>query len=324
MKILCFTPHPCIDQNYAAPEAAWNTVATAESLEELASGKAVNWACNLGDLCAGTHPTAADIAALVLIPDAAVGLYRERLTRHGVQALFVETLEPVRRHLTLIAREQSLHLRLAGQPLSPAAWLKISESLEPGRVLGKGDVLVIAGSLPPQAPLPRLRQDLGRLRDAGVEIWLDLHGPALVALHPEASVIKINADEFRAWMKKEKRKSLARVIANALRALDRCNYLAVTCGAEGAYLAYRNPGESTPLVIHGRLNAEKVVRPTGAGDCFGAAMLWAFLQHRQSSDALRLAVAAATLAVERGPQNGLDPGEVRVRGAQVAINDHPR
>ncbi|HTL51406.1 MAG TPA: PfkB family carbohydrate kinase [Planctomycetota bacterium] len=324
MKILCFTPNPCIDQNYLAPGADWGGDATADSLEELASGKGVNWACNLGDLLVNAKPAPTELLSLAPIPDSLQSLYRARLRAHGVQPVFVDTQEPIRRHLTVIGRGRSLHLRVPGRPLSAAAWLRVEESLTPGRLIGPGDVLVIAGSFPPDAPLAKVKLLLGRLRDAGIKIWLDGSGAPLAALHSEATVIKINADEFRTWMKKEKRKTLARIIANALRALHQLTHLAVTDGADGAYLAFRNPGESTPLVIHGKLAAKSVVHPTGAGDCFGAALLWALSQSRQSPDALRLAIAAATTAVEKGPQNGLDPGEIRVRGAQVVIDEHPR
>lgn len=324
MKILCFTPNPCIDQNYLAPAADWGVTGVADSLEELASGKGVNWACNLGDLCVGMPTATPTLLSLVPIPDSVVPLYRERLRSHGVQPVFVETQEPIRRHLTLIAKDKSLHLRLPGRPLSTPTWLRIEESLQPGRLLGAGDILIVAGSFPPDAPLPKLRQLLGKLRDTGVHIWLDLSGAPLAQLSPEATVIKINEDEFRIWMKKEKRKTLGRTLANAVRALNKMTHLVVTCGADGAYLAYRTPGQSTPVVIHGKLAAHAVLNPTGAGDCFGAALLWAFLLGRQCPDALRLALAAGTCAVEKGPQTGMDPGEIRVRGAAVHINDHPR
>lgn len=324
MKIVCFTPNPCIDQNYSAPTANWGGDYTADALEELASGKGVNWACNLGDLFLNTKSASADLISLTPVTETVQALYRARLREHGVQPVFVDSAEPVRRHLTVVARERSLHLRLPGRPLSAVTWLKIEESLTPGRLLQPGDVLVVAGSFPPDAPLAKMKQWLGRLRDQGVQIWLDLSGPPLTQLHSEATVIKINADEFRTWMKKEKRKSLARIIANAIRALHRLTHLVVTCGADGAYLAHRLPGESTPQVIHGKLAAAQVLHTTGAGDCFGAALLWALTQGRQSPDALRLAIAAATTAVEKGPQSGLDPGEIRVRGASVTLDDHPR
>lgn len=324
MKILCFTPNPCIDQNYLAPAADWGQDGVADSLVELASGKGVNWACNLGDLCVAMPATPPTLLNLVPIPDSVVPLYRDRLRQHGVQPIFVDSPDPVRRHLTLIARDKSLHLRLPGKSLSPATWLKLEESLQPGRLIDAGDILIVAGSFPPEAPLPKMRQILGKLRDAGVHLWLDLSGPPLTQLASEATVIKINEEEFRAWMRKEKRKTLGRTLANAVRALNKLTHLVVTCGADGAYLAYRTPGQSTPVVIHGKLAATQVLYPTGAGDCFGAALLWAFLLGRQCPDALRLALAAATCAVEKGPQNGMDPGDIRVRGAHVKINDHPR
>ena len=47
------------------------------------------------------------------------------------------------------------------------------------------------------------------------------------------------------------------------------------------------------------------VDPTGAGDCFGAALLAAWLQGRPPEQALRLAAAAGALAVtQRGPMEG--------------------
>ena len=44
MKILCFTPNPCIDQNYFSPDCDWCCDQNADSLEEIASGKGMNWA----------------------------------------------------------------------------------------------------------------------------------------------------------------------------------------------------------------------------------------------------------------------------------------
>jgi tagatose kinase len=70
-------------------------------------------------------------------------------------------------------------------------------------------------------------------------------------------------------------------------------------GAEGA--SWHQAG----LVLHQSAFPVTEVDPTGAGDCFGAALLAAWLAGRPPGHALRLAAAAGALAVtRRGPMEG--------------------
>ena len=77
----------------------------------------------------------------------------------------------------------------------------------------------------------------------------------------------------------------------------------ITLGSRGAAAftkekSYRTPGFRVP-----------VVDTTGAGDCFHAAFLWAWLANHPLEDCLRTASAAAAIAVgHAGPRGGLPNG----------------
>ncbi len=152
-------------------------------------------------------------------------------------------------------------------------------------ILGKGDVLVLAGSIPGSMPDDIYERILGRLSGRGVMAVVDAAGELLVkVLKYRPFLIKPNIHELgEIFGAAPKTREQALPYALKLAEMGAVNVL-VSMGGEGAFLAAADGRVYGALAPEGRL-----VNAVGAGDSMVAGFLAGYLENGDYGHALRLA-----------------------------------
>ncbi|SDD31345.1 1-phosphofructokinase [Terribacillus halophilus] len=196
--------------------------------------------------------------------------------------LIVEKNASTRECIVLIDEESqgSTMVTDSGFQISRANHKKLISQLQ--RLLRKEDMLVLAGSLPPNYSLERLKEiiDVGKM--AGSFIACDLSGDALrLAVEMQVDFIKPNQFELEELLTPG-----IDSIKNRLLALNKSiPYVAASMGKEGSYIVHA--GEVYRVVPP----KVKEVNDTGAGDVF----VGSFLAQLAQKANLETAIAYATV-----------------------------
>lgn len=176
--------------------------------------------------------------------------------------------------------------------------LSVDERVLDGMLVGladkvvPGDIVVLAGSLPTNAPVTLYRTWTRRLRSEGAKVFLDADGASLAhALEADPYLLKPNRDELSRLVGYEL-KGIEEIAAVARKLLsDNTQRVVVSMGGEGALFLTRG----ISLWAHG-LSVE-VCSTVGAGDAMVAALAWSEAQSLTEEDTIRLAVATSAANV---------------------------
>jgi len=157
------------------------------------------------------------------------------------------------------------------------------------------EVMVFAGSLPPNAPLEIFAELIGIARAKGSRCILDTAGPALkLGLAAAPFLIKPNRAEVEELLKRKL--GSRRDLVEGARELIRMGteQVLISLGAEGAV------GVAGNDALFARPPAIKVRSSVGAGDTMVAVMAYAAVKGMPFREAFQMAVAAsaATVAME--------------------------
>lgn len=156
------------------------------------------------------------------------------------------------------------------------------------------DFLVASGSLPRGVPDDFYRQMQLTAQRRGISFILDTSGPALkeALTHGGIFLVKPSQGELQqlAGRPLSGVEDITRAAAEIV-ALGQARYVAVTCGHEGALLAYADGICRLPAVP---VEARSAV---GAGDSFLAAMAYSLARGADVTEAFRYGVAAGAAAV---------------------------
>lgn len=222
-----------------------------------------------------------------LTGDALDGLVR----RHGIPFHRVRCAAMTRVNHAVLERESGREFRFTSQgaEVTPAEWREMLAFLE----LLDLDLVVASGSLPPGLSEDAWLDVAAIVRRKGGRLVVDTSGPGLRRVAGTGChLLKPSIGELESLADRKLRTPEAQdEAARAIVAAGRVELLAVSLGAEGALLAWREG-----LV---RLAAPEVrVRSAvGAGDSFLAAMVLALAQGQAPPDALAWGVAAGAAAV---------------------------
>jgi tagatose 6-phosphate kinase len=190
MAVVTVTPNPALDVTYVVDELRSGATHRVRAVTTRPGGKGINVARVLGALgvaVAATGPVGGDTGAEVA---ARLG--------DGVEDCLVPVAGPTRRTVTIVEQRTGTATLLSepGAAVGAAGWAALLDRVR--ALLGRTDVLVCSGSLPPGAP-PDAPGDIVALgRAAGVPTIVDASGPGLAAaVAAGACVVKPNVDELR-------------------------------------------------------------------------------------------------------------------------------
>jgi len=280
--IVTVTLNPSLDRTLHFGFVGWGMVNRATSSALDYSGKGVNVSVALRNL--GQPSIIMGLAA-----GSGGRLLVEGLRARDFRCEFVETMGETRSNITVIedGTGRSMKLNEPGAPVTPAVLSELQDRL--AALLSPGDIVALAGSLPPGAPVDTYARLISVAHRHGARVALDSSGPALAAgCQAVPDLIKPNEHEAAELLGRSTAGRLPETLS-ALRGLGPDRVL-LSLGAAGA--AFAGEGRSwcaTPPAV-----AE--VNSVGAGDAALAGALAAWSLDRSGDELLRLAVATGTAA----------------------------
>ena len=224
------------------------------------------------------------------------GAWLERgLAAQGLQTDFLHLPSGMTRINVKIKAEQETELNGAGPAIPPEAMAALYKKLE---ALQKGDILVLAGSIPASLPADTYERILARLQGHGVRTVVDASGPLLARVLPYGPfLIKPNHHE------------LAELAGCPLPDDDAITRAARQLQSQGGtQRAGQYGGGRCVAAGRGRQPVHrigvpqgKVINSVGAGDSMLAGFVAGYLQSGSYAQALRLGTAC-------GSATGVQPG----------------
>jgi 1-phosphofructokinase family hexose kinase len=278
--ILTVTLNPSLDRTLHFPGVAWGAVNRASRSQLDLSGKGVNISIALRHLghASIVMGLAAGAFGRVLV---------DGLVAQGYRCEFVQTAGETRSNVTVIEDDtgRSMKLNEAGPPASSEA-LRALEARLAG-LLSPGDIVALAGSLPPGAPEYTYARLIDVAHSRGARVALDSSGPALAAgCRAAPDMVKPNEHEAAELLGHPLGTDLGEWLA-ALRALGPARVLLSLGAAGAAYAAGNGCWRATPPPV-------SEVNNVGAGDAALAGALAAWAEGLPAEEQLRRAVATGT------------------------------
>lgn len=180
---------------------------------------------------------------------------------------------------------------LAGPRLSEDEWRSCLDYVS--QAVSPGSYIVASGSLPPGVPDDFYARVVRLAREGGARCIVDSTGsPLAEALAEGTFLVTPSRRELEAHVGASLDSEQSRLeAASALIAAGSAEYVALTLGADGAVLAWRDG------TYRLRPPAVEAVSSVGAGDSFVAGFVLRMSQGRPVEEAFRTAVAAGTAAV---------------------------
>jgi 1-phosphofructokinase len=282
--IYTVTLNPSLDRTIHYPTVSWGAVnrATRSSLD--LSGKGVNISIALRQL--GCESVMLGFSAGVF-----GRLLVEGLGAHGYRCEFVEIAGETRSNITLIEDDtgRTTKLNEAGPPVTARDLAALEERL--CALLAPGDMVALAGSLPPDAPDDTYARLIDAAHRCGARVALDSSGPALAAgCRAAPDLVKPNLDEAQALVGCPVEADLVWALC-AMREMGPRRVL-LSLGKKGAvYADDSGYWLATPPAI-----AE--VNNVGAGDAALAGAICAWDGDLSAAQMVRWAVAAGTATAQ--------------------------
>ncbi len=250
--------------------------------------------------------------------------YRAALANRSIPLHAVEVASETRSCLSVLdlATGALTELYEAGVELADGDWPRVEDALREALGSdGAGAVVVLAGSLPPGAPVDAYGR-LGTIATGlGARTAIDIAGPPLLAaLDARPWLVKVNAAEAETVTGTSAR-TRDRALAAARELLSRGAGIAiVTRGVHGAVLVA--PEGAWTL---GSLPAsQRGPYSVGSGDAFLAGFIVGLARGLPAGDALRLGGAAGAANARVPGQGELDPGDVERAFRSCRVSAVPR
>ncbi|MCY7395374.1 MAG: 1-phosphofructokinase family hexose kinase [Nocardioides sp.] len=288
--IVTLTPNPSYDRTVTLGSALERgTVQRAESVTSQAGGKGVN----ISRAC-----VAAGIASIAVLPAPVDDAFVVELLAAGIDCRPVPIVGDLRVNITISEPDgTTTKLNSPGPGVTSAVLTSLADSLR--RRAGAADWVVLAGSLPPGAPVGWYAELVTLLRDTPARVAVDTSDAplrALVAALPGAAadLMKPNGEELASFTGAD----ADRLESDPFAAADAAQTL-VEQGV-GAVLATLGPLGAVLVTPAGRWHAQPppitVASTVGAGDSSLFGYLLGDLQGRSPAQRLALAVAYGSAA----------------------------
>ncbi len=315
--IVCLAANPSVDKLFEVERLRPGTIHRPDGFVQVAGGKGLN-------VARAAHALGGEVRAVALLRGHTGKWLEEMLAAEGVRGSFVWTHGENRASLSVADRETGglTEFYEHGSEVPEASWVETVQAVADS--LPDAGWLTISGSLPPGAPLGGYREVVAEARAAGVKVALDSEGELLrLALWGGPDVVKVNAHEAAGLLDvatdtREGAVTAARELRE--RAGGDGHAGLVTRGADGVVLAA--PDGSCwegRLYVRGRY-------PVGSGDSFLAGLVVALDRSPHSggdrwSEALQLALGAATANAELAGAGRLEPARAVALAGQAEVRD---
>ncbi|MGY5351925.1 1-phosphofructokinase family hexose kinase [Wenyingzhuangia sp. IMCC45533] len=209
--------------------------------------------------------------------------------------IFSSEISAVTRENFAVLETNSAKQYRFGMPTTPYNQndLKIIET-RLNSLVNDGDILVISGSMPPGLPVDYYSKLIEILECREVKIVVDTSGEAFLnILKNKLFMIKPNHHELATLAgKKELKLQEKKDFAMELVESGRVNYVVVSLGAKGAFMAHKNGIEH---IEPPKITVKSTV---GAGDSMLAGLLYGVYHNYEPSKILKMGVACGTAATQ--------------------------
>lgn len=291
-EVITLTLNPCVDVSTATSQVQPTHKLRCSEPVRTPGGGGVNVArylTRLGHDALAVHTAGGPSGTLL----------RDLLRAEGVSQLTLPITQETRQswHVQDQHTAQEFRFVMPGPPLSAQEWSD-AEVAWRDQLLGRPQVVVLSGSIPPGAPPDAYAQLLRDCQD--VFTVVDASGLALHhALAVGVGLVKPSLNELRAYTGMGLRERAEQIAAiQSLVAQQRAKVLVLSLGEEGAVLAAQN------TLLQVNAPADQVVSAVGAGDSLVAGLVSGFLQGMSWPEALAWASAVSAATVSHAPGNG--------------------
>lgn len=245
----------------------------------------------------------------------------EDLTAEGILNDFVRIQDPSRFSLAVVdpTTGQQTEINEVGPMVDPGELGVLVDKL---RYLARGaDMFVLAGSLPQNVPADFYAVLVRELRQHGVTIAVDAHGPALrAAIQAEPDIVSPNEREAEELVGYEFQDDDDR-IAGVERLVEMGATNAVIHGPEGcvASIVPLDTHDEGRVLLRASLEVSEVISTVGSGDAFLAGFLVGRKRRSSPEDSVALAVACGAANTQALGAGNFDPADVEVYMRQVEV-----
>ena len=291
--ILCLGTTPTVQRTMTFAHLKLDAVNRAAAVVESASGKSLNVARTL-------HTLGQNILAIGFLGADSGHMIRADLDRAGIPHDFVEVIPKTRTCTTVIDHATATVTELVEEtaPVDPQAYELLLEIVNAN--LPRVRVLVLSGSLPPQAPNDFYARCTRQARQSNIPVILDTRGePLRQALAEKPTLVKPNRQELQETVSFsiDDDNSLQTAIRELIQQGPR--YAIITNGPRDAIAS---DGESFWRITPPKITA---VNPIGSGDAFAAGLAVALLEGHDLPTACILGTACgAANALNSPPGHG--------------------
>ncbi len=306
VEVVTVTANPALDQTVWVPGFRAGEVNRAVRDETSPGGKGVNVAAFL----AGFGVT---VAATGFLGRVNAGLFEEFLAARGIGPYFIPVDGVTRTGIKIVDDEAgtTTDVNFPGFAVTGAELSALEDVV--GRLAAPGRWVVLAGSLPREAPAATYRRLAEIVHDKGGRVALDTSGPALAeALAAGAELVKPNRLELEELTGRALPDRAALRAAAGELAARGVETVAVSLGAEGAlFVRHGDAVFAAPPPV-------RVASTVGAGDAMVAGTLLGLRRGLPLEGVAALATACSAVAISRvGPH--LDAGAVEETVGQVKV-----
>ncbi len=297
--IVTMTLNPAVDKTGIVERLTPGGVNRLLSVRQDPGGKGINVSKSLRSL-------GGESIALGILGGSTGAWIEEALLRLGIRSDFVKTDAPTRTNLKLYDAivGDTTDINEPGQPCSEKALLKTKETL--ARTLRAGDIVVLSGSMPPDAPKSTYA-DLTRLINSmGAKAFVDADGESLrLAIEAVPYAIKPNEHE------------LSRLCGSLLQSVDELRRAGLRLVESGIRLVVVSMGAARRAISVGY---RPMVQPRCTSGCEehgrrGDAMMAALAYGEHIGlplhETVKIAIALSAASVMQTGTQGADPADIK-------------
>lgn len=316
MRVHTLTLNPAIDETITLDALVPGQVHRAKSVRQNAGGKGINVASCLADW-------GVPVSAHGLLGRDNTAPFDALFAAKPITDAMVRVDGATRVNLKLVDAADTTDINLDGLAVTDETLATVLDGL--AAMAAAGDMVVLAGSLPPGCPPACYADEVARLRAAGVHVLLDASGDPLaraLAAPVLPHVIKPNRDELAAWAGEPLPDSAA--VLAAARALNARGVaqVVVSMGSAGALFV------SDEGAIHAQLALPRIASPhalstVGAGDAMVAGLAAAHVAGLGLAETARLATAFAVAKLGMAGPNLPEKANVLALAQDVITGPRP-
>ncbi|WP_395393787.1 1-phosphofructokinase [Novosphingobium sp. BL-8A] len=307
MRTLTVTFNPAIDQTVTLDRLIVGEVHRARSVRQNAGGKGVNVASCLADW-------GMPVSAYGLLGSDNAAAFDALFAAKAIEDRFIRIAGATRVNLKLVDVMGTTDINLDGIAVDTGRAEMVAATI--CEAAKEGDLVVLAGSLPPGCPPDSYVTLTARLRAAGCRVVLDTSGlPLKCALTAEVlpDVVKPNREELAQLVGRDLPDLAA--LAEAATELHRrgVSLVVVSMGGEGALFL------SDEGAVTARLAIGQVASTVGAGDAMVAGIVAALGENADLERTARLATAFAVAKLGMAGPNLPDLPTVHALAEEVSV-----